>query len=79
MPCSKGGGLCKMIFKSKYELYEFHLAPSPWSICRFQKKNKWAAWESREREKGELGMLRIDRAMCTIILASVFVIMAYLI
>lgn len=45
MPCSKGGGFCKMIFKSKYELYEFHLAPSPWRICRFQKKQmgKWAA------------------------------------
>lgn len=41
--------------------------------------NAWAAWGSGDSEKGELGMLRIDRAMFTLILASVFVIMAYLI
>lgn len=62
-----------MIFKSKYELYEFHLAPSPWSICRFQKKNKWANRLPRG-QKRELGVLGIDRAMFTLILASVFVI-----
>lgn len=81
MPCSKGGVLCKMIFKSRQELYEFHLAPSPWSICRFQKKNKWAnglpGGQERVRRGSCMGMLRIDRAMCTIILASV--LMAYLI
>lgn len=65
MPCAKGGGLCKMIFKSKYELYEFHLVPSLWSICRFKKKNKWANYNNRllGGQKGELGMLGIDRAM----------------
>lgn len=41
--------------------------------------DKWAARGSGESEKRELGMLGIDRAMITRILASVFVRMAYLI
>ena len=48
-----------MIFESKYELYEFHLAPQ-FTMEHLQvpkKMGKWAAWESGESEKGELGML----------------------
>ena len=41
--------------------------------------DKWAAQGSGESEKGQLGVLGIDRAMITWILASVFVRMAYLI
>ena len=48
---------------------------------QFQKEQmgKWAARGSGESEKGELGMLGIDRAMFTLILASVFITGQYLI
>ena len=43
------------------------------AFAGFKKKNKWANRLPRG-QKGELGMLGIDRAMFTLILASVFVI-----